>query len=56
MKIKYYDIRVKNKEGTKDFLVIMNVHEDLVDLYVSRENMNSLYENMIVYKEKSMLN
>lgn len=51
----YYDIRVKNKEGTEDFLIMMNVHEDLADLHVSREELNSLYKNMIIYKERSII-
>ena len=52
----YYDVRVKNKSGTEDYLVVLKVHEHLIDVYVSREQMNSLYKNMIVYKQKSILN
>lgn len=51
----YYDIRVKNKDGTEDFLIILKVHEDLVDTYVSRESMNDLYKDMVVYKQKSVI-
>ena len=50
---KYYDIRVKSKDGTKDYLIAMNVHEDLADLYVSREQMNEFYKDMKVYKTVS---
>lgn len=56
MEKSYYDIRVRSKDNTKNFLIMMNVHEDLADLHISREAMNSLYKGMIVYKEKSMLN
>lgn len=52
----YYDIRVKNKDGSKDYLIILKVHEHLADVYVSREQMNALYEGMLVYKQKSILN
>lgn len=49
----YYDIRVRNKDNSEDFLIMMNVHEDLADTYVARESMNTLYKGMIVYKQKS---
>lgn len=52
----YYDVRVKNKEGTKDYLIIMNVKSDLIDSYLSREQMNTLYKDMIVYKQVSIIN
>lgn len=49
----YYDIRVKNKDSSEDYLIMMNVHEDLADTYIARESMNTLYEGMIVYKQRS---
>ena len=49
----YYDIRVKNEDGSKDYLIMLHVHEDLADTYVSRESMNKLYEGMTVYKQRS---
>lgn len=52
----YYDVRVKNKDGTKDYLVFMRVHEHLIDVYVSREQLNTLYRDMIVYKQVSVIN
>lgn len=52
----YYDIRVKNKDGTKDYLIMLKVHEHLADVYVSREQMNTLYRDMIVYKQISVIN
>lgn len=52
----YYDIRVKNKDGSKDYLIVLKVHEHLVDVYVSREQMNPLYKDMKIYKQKSILN
>lgn len=53
METVYYDIRVKSKDGSQDYLIMMNVHEDLADTYVARESMNTLYKGMIVYKQKS---
>ena len=51
----YYDIRVKNKAGNKDYLIMLRVHEHLADVYVSREQMNTLYKGMIVYKQRSII-
>lgn len=51
----YYDIRVRNKDSTEDYLISMEVHEDLADTYVARESMNELYKGMIVYKQRSVI-
>lgn len=51
----YYDIRVKNKDGTKDYLVVLKVHDHLADYYIAREQANTLYKGMIVYKQRSIL-
>lgn len=52
----YYDIRVKSDDGKKDYLIMMNVNEDLADTYVARESMNKLYKGMTVYKQLSKNN
>lgn len=56
MKIEYYDIRAKSKDGSIDYLVVLRVHDHLVDYYIHREQNNVLYKNMIVYKQRSILN
>lgn len=52
----YYDVRVRSEDGKKDYLIMMNVSEDLIDTYVARESMNDLYKGMIVYKQLSKNN
>lgn len=49
----YYDIRVKSEDGSKDYLIMLHVHEDLADVYIARESMNTLYKGMTVYKQRS---
>lgn len=46
----YFNILAKNNDG-RIIPIIMNVHEDLADTYISREKLNGPYKDMYIYKQ-----
>lgn len=45
----YYDIRTRNEDGSKDYLIMMIVHEDDVEAIVA-SNQERAEDGFIVYK------